>query len=161
VTPYSQRIEIVRAYLADRGPNNLRPNGGTPKRREGLRHEARTHEALYHRYGDLYLNSPWFFIRSPRGAFHYAQPDGLLFFPDRGLLAIVEAKLKHVATSYYQTENLYLPVVRRVFPGWSYSVCEVVRWYDVSTPFPIRHRVVKEIHDTQPDEFTVHILRNH
>lgn len=92
------------------------------------------------------------------GGVRYCQVDGLLFQHERKILTIIEAKIKHCIEAYVQLERLYLPVVRKRFPGWNVATCEVVKWFDPATDFPVSVTMRDAVHNVQPGEFAVHIL---
>lgn len=104
-----------------------------------------------------YIPSQWFKYGLENRQMKYCQTDGLLFTPRQRKVLIVEFKLKHTADAYWQVEDKYIPVIRRIFPDWEVSVCEVVNWYDPSTPFPVEVNLRKNLLDVRPGEFGVHI----
>lgn len=93
-----------------------------------------------------------------KGPYKFCQTDGLLFTPEEKKVLILEFKLKHTADAYFQIEEKYLPVLRRLFPKWIIATCEVVKWYDQCTAFPTEVKLRKRPEDTLPGEFGVHIL---
>ena len=105
-----------------------------------------------------YIPSQWFQYQAHGHAPAFCQTDGLLFTPRQQKVLIVEVKYKHTPDAYFQLENKYVPVIQRLFPGWTISTCEVVKWYDPSTQFPVAVRLAKNIEAIQPAEFGVHII---
>jgi len=126
------------------------------KRKEGIRYEISVHQEFYSRYGNLYLPSQWFLFYDPRGRRRFCQPDGLLFLPS-GKLIVLEIKLSHTLTAYYQILNLYFPVLKTLFPKWTLIPCEVVRWFDPSTLFPVQPKLCADPLHAVKDAFNVHI----
>jgi len=112
--------------------------------------------------GEGYVPSPWFRFRTladPRP--RWCQPDGLHFDFERGRIVIVEVKLQHTIDAWWQLEHLYLPVVQFAFPvpEWELAVCEVTKWYDPATAFPVRPVLCRDILRAKREDFSVHIWR--
>src|SRR6185312_8537205 len=80
----------------------------------GIRYERVAQAELSARYGSEYIPNPWFSYLH-EGRKRYCSCDGLLFDLLRGRITIVEIKIKHVDTAYFQVRNLYEPVVEAVF----------------------------------------------
>lgn len=129
---------------------------------QGLRFE-RSVQAHFGNLFDHYVPGPWFAYRTRYrpGVWNYAQPDGLLFDFQKGLLTIVEIKYSHTPDAYFQLVDKYLPLMRQWLDPklWSFATCEVVYWYDKATSFPCEIRLCKTIDLTKPGEFGVHICR--
>ena len=125
-------------------------------------YEAQVQEELELNYGDLYVPSPWFLFGSVAGPDRgrWCQPDGLLFQPLYATITVIEIKLQHTSDAWWQTRQLYLPVVARAFPPdiWRYNICEIVKWYDPAVVFPETHRLVADPLALGLDQFGVHIM---
>ena len=131
----------------------------TPAQKQGLRYEREAQAYLSGLYGLDYVPSPWIRFESA-GRMRFCQPDGLLFQPEKGRITIVEVKYQHTPLAWWQLLQLYAPVVAKLFPKqlWTLDVCEVVKWYDASTVFPVRPVLAAQVH--MPIEFfKVHIYR--
>ena len=114
---------------------------------------------LYEEYGfERYLPGQWFKFQRYNGRLEYCQTDGLLFTPEQFRLLIVEVKYKHTPDAYWQLEDKYVPVLRRMFPNWEIATVEIVKWFDPSTPFPTAPALKKDILSVKPNEFGVHIM---
>lgn len=156
------RVRPRSVSLQSEGPFIPRKGEATAAQAAGNRHERRMHYYLEKKFPRDYLASPWItYTTSFAGGWKWCQPDGLLFMWDKGLIIVVEGKIKHTEKSYWQTENLYVPVVSVLFPLWEYAVCEVVRWYDPSVRFPVQPKIVEGITDCRPGDFNVFIMRGH
>jgi hypothetical protein len=110
-------------------------------------------------YGLAYIPSLWFSYFDGETV-RYCQPDGLLLFERTKTLLIVEVKYSHTPDAFWQLEHLYVPVLR-AFMGdshWKIATCEVVKWFDPSTRFPVRPVLRESFEDIKPGEFAVHIL---
>lgn len=133
--------------------------GLTPKQKAGLRYERKVHERLQEQYGLAYLPSIWFDYFDGEDIKH-CQPDGLLLLPDDRVLVIVEVKYSHTPEAFWQLEHLYVPVLRAFMrdSGWRIATCEVVKWYDPCTRYPVRTVLRESLEDVKVGEFAVHIL---
>lgn len=121
-------------------------------------YEQAGHQKLLDEYGEYrYVPSQWFQFQRHGRRYEFCQTDGLLFTPKQYKVLIVEFKYKHTPDSYEQLEFKYVPVVQKLFPDWSISVCEVVKWYDCSTPFPVEVSLKDDLELVRPNEFGVHI----
>jgi hypothetical protein len=128
--------------------------------KKGIEYEQALNRFLLERFESLYVPSPWFkFQELGSQKVRWCQPDGLLFLPLMSRIVIVEAKLKHTSDAWWQVRHLYLPVIAHMFPpdSWSYSVVEVVQWYDRDTPFPEKVTLCHDVLVAEPGEFGVHI----
>jgi hypothetical protein len=128
--------------------------------KQGIRYEREVQAYLSDLYGLDYLPSPWIRFESEGRGLRFCQPDGLLFQPEKGRITIVEIKYQHTPLAWWQLLQLYAPVVAKLFPKqlWILDVCEVVKWYDAGTIFPVRPVLAAQVH--MPIElFKVHIYR--
>jgi hypothetical protein len=108
------------------------------------------------------VDSPWFTFRSAGdNAIRWCQPDGLLFQPLDSLLTVIEIKLQHTSDAWWQTQQLYLPVIAQVFPPalWRYNICEIVKWFDPHTNFPWKFKMCEHPLMLAPNTFGVHICK--
>jgi hypothetical protein len=121
--------EIRHARLQLETPGFVRTTAVTGARRRGQLYEERVHREFSQRYAG-YLQSPWFHFYDEQGA-KWCQPDGLVINPHKGLITIVEAKLRHTNDACCSLFGLYLPVVRSLFGGfYEFECVEVCHWYD-------------------------------
>lgn len=115
---------------------------------------------MLERFGDYYVPGPWLRYKElGKESIRWCQPDGLLFLPLMSRIVILETKLQHTPDAWWQLRQLYLPVIARMFPPsmWSYSIVEVVRWYDRDTAFPERVKLCADVLSCEPGDFGVHI----
>ena len=112
-------------------------------------------------YPESYVPSPWFQFRSagnPKA--YWCQPDGLILNFPRSHITIIEVKLSHTSDAWWQTRKLYEPVVRfRFGTFWTYSIVEVVHWFNPDVAFPERFRFADKPDDVAVNAFAVHIWR--
>jgi hypothetical protein len=159
-------------------PNNFRPAGNfehaelalqappfitdirrTGRRAQGIRYERKGHKHLQEVYPKSYVAGPWFRFWPVRTASPlWCQPDGLIVDLPENRITIIEFKLKHTPTAWWQTRKLYEPIVRHVFGlEWDYAICEVVRWFDPRTQFPERFSFTKFPHEAPVGRIAVHL----
>lgn len=133
----------------------------TGSRLLGVKYEAKVQEYLQGRYGERYVPNPWM-VYYVGGQRRWCQPDGLLFNWKRRAITIVEVKYQHTSQAWWQVMKLYLPVLQAAFPPalWEYYACEVVKWYDAATGFPVLPVLAPEVEMLRPNTFTVHIWKS-
>lgn len=157
--------EVAQAVLEFNPPFNLvKPKRRTGRKADGLRYERKVQERLTGLYPDQYVESPWLRFRERNcQRYRLCQPDGLLIDIRRGKITIVEIKLSHTAYAWWQTRQLYEPVVKALFgnsenPGrWKFAICEIVKWYDPDVVFPERYTLISDPCGVLPDHIGVHI----
>jgi hypothetical protein len=134
----------------------------------GLRYEDKTQRTLTKTFADAglqYLPSPWFryWRKSSPMRENFAQPDG--FCPDhrRGIIFLVEIKLKHTIDSYFQLLDKYTPLLEKFFNNgeklWRIAPIEVCRWYDPRVLYPCKIAFQDDILLCDPREVSVHVCR--
>lgn len=137
-----------------------RPMPTSPSKREGLRYESKTCDELARRFPRTYVPGFWISFFDGGDTKRWAQPDALLVDIPHGTITVVEVKLRHTARSWWQVEHLYLPLVRELFgPEWNYLGLEVVHWFDPTTPFPTRPRLVEAPERATRGAFNVWIYK--
>lgn len=153
------QLEPVGPFGAERSPAQTRAQAA------GLRYERRVHGELARRFSPTsavaYGGAPWIsFLASGSGTRRWAEPDGLLLDWRRGLVVIIEAKIKHSTRAWWGLRGLYEPVVAALFgSGWQVACCEVCNYYDMTVRWPEPHRMVREPNDLKAGEIGVHIWR--
>lgn len=143
-------------------PQFIKLHRVTGARAAGMRYERKVQRYLFDIYPHHYIASPWITFEKTKGAKRiWCQPDGLLIDIRFGLITVVEIKLRHTSDAWWQTRQLYLPVVQRLFGTlmWEYNILEIVRWYDADTLFPERYKLCPEIGVLAIDKFGVHIWK--
>jgi hypothetical protein len=124
-------------------------------------YENRVQEHLRDLYGQAYIESPWIIFADASRAGRWCQPDGVLIDVRRGRVVVVEAKYQHTARAWFQLFQLYLPVVRQLFPSpsWECVGIEVCKWFDPATPTP-EPAIKREFPiDAIANKFCVHIWK--
>ncbi len=130
----------------------------TGRRLEGIKYERKVHAAFLRLYPE-YVPGFWLtFLLN--GVWKYCQPDGVHFNFELGIITIIEVKYQHTSNAWWQTTQLYFPVLRLLFPEplWQFQFCEVVKWYDPSVSFPVPIKLSDSPFKPN-DKFKVYIWR--
>lgn len=138
---------------------HIHPRG---RRAAGLRYERKTQRHLCEAFGDAYTPGPWIEFRDgPTRDKRWCQPDGVLIDVRRGRITVVEIKYTHTELAYWQLFELYIPVLRALFPApqWHFAAVEVCARYDCAVICPETPVLRKRIEDAFPRSFNVHIWR--
>jgi hypothetical protein len=149
------------AYFLSGEPPYIRRKRFTGRRAAGIRYERKAQEYLQYMFPDTYVSSPWLAFKcSYTEKSRWCQPDGLVIDVPRGIITCVEIKYNHTSDAWWQTKQLYAPVLRKVFRPelWQIQFCEVVKWYDPSIRFPEPIQLTMNI-DQPSSKFKVHIWR--
>lgn len=157
---------LAWAELRWEGPWGQEPQrGGGAVKAAGRRYERKVHCRLGSMYspessldGALYTPAQWIEFRERgQSRSRWAQPDGLLLNLSRGLLVVVEVKLRHVVTAWWWLRGIYGPLLHFLFPKWTIAYLEVVRYYDPAVRWPEPIRLVREPSLVREGQFGVHI----
>jgi len=130
-------------------------------RAEGLRYERKAQAHFSGEYGPHYGPGPWFqFLEHGADRPRFCQPDALIFQPGAGLIIILEYKLRHTPEAWRQL-SMYKRILQKAFSPalWTFCLCEVVRWFDPDTPFPVTFRRLADLSQASPEVLGVHIWR--
>lgn len=147
--------------------------GADPRPSKGARAAGLAYERKVHRHfgalfaaergaGTLYAPAQWIRFRSYGSRrIRWAQPDGLLLDFGRGLVTVVEVKLKHTSRTWWWVRQLYTPLLRYIFPAaWHFAWLEVVRFYEPDVAWPegsAALRMVREPTALRAGQFGCHI----
>ena len=154
---YTTPIKVTSAHFITTPWHGLRNGPGSPAHRKGHAHERRVAEHLEGNEWVVY--GPWIEYCTQGGRISTCQPDFLVFNPSRGVITILEAKLRHCPEAYFQLRNLYAPLLKFLFPAWEIRLQEVVRWYDRLEHFPGEHVLREKLLDAPPPhQIGVHIF---
>lgn len=130
----------------------------TGKFARGVKYEKEVHLRLEKQYGVEFEPGPWYCYKAEHEERKkFCQLDGILHRPD-GSLVLLECKYNHCPDAFFQLTNLYLPVVRKLYPTVDLALCEVVKWYDPAVVFPSAITLLPRIHEAKAGVFSVHIL---
>lgn len=128
-------------------------------KRYGLIYQSKASEKLLETFPSGVTFGQWFQYRlkgAPRD--FYCQVDAILV--DRSVMKVtaIEMKLKHCADAFYQLFELYLPILEHYYgEGFTFAGVEMVSAFDRSLPMPQTPKLLKNISEAQPKDFSVHI----
>ncbi len=152
---------VLSAFVSKTAPPFIRKRKYRGARAKGVNYERKTHPYLNLLYPEVYVANPWLnFQASGSEKRRWCQPDGLIINAERGIITCVEIKYSHTADAWFQTRQLYVPVLQCIFPEslWDIQICEVVKWYDPSVAFPENITLTQE--PARPTgKFKVHIYK--
>jgi len=138
---------VESASILDKKPGFARQSRRiSPAKKAGLAYERKVQDYLGNLFGDFYLPGIWFsFYAGGYAGRRYAQPDGLLFDLERGVITIVEVKIRHTTRAWWQLRELYQPLVEFKFPDWGVEVVEVFNYFDKKEAVPEKVMHVGEV----------------
>jgi len=115
-------------------------------KKAGLAYEKKVNARLGEDYGDRYIPGVWFrFTSKDQPGARFAQPDGLVWDLSRGVITIVEIKIRHSYRAWWQLRELYEPILAFKFPGWDIEVVEIFQWFDPQAEVPEKVMHVAEV----------------
>lgn len=125
---------------------------------EGRRYERRVHEHFLGAFPLLYAPAPWIKYYSA-GGWRWCQPDAFFLDFRAGRVIVVEIKVRHTLRAWRQLRQLYEPLAKQILGTelWTYSVLEVVRWFDPHVAFPETLKFVDCPTHSSHDHFNLHI----
>lgn len=142
---------VTSARILDKKPDFIRRQRVVGRFAVGMRYEKAVHEYLVEATlgrPDLdYLPGPWIEFHDKSGK-RWCQPDALILHREKKFGIIYEVKYSHCPEAYCQLVELYLPVCKKLYPGVTFGLIEVVHWHDPSVKFPARYNFT-------PDPFSV------
>jgi hypothetical protein len=161
MTPFRPARDVTRAKLLSCAPPFIREYSRKSGRRwHGIKYQREIDAEFARRYGTAYISGQWIeFVENDER--RYCQPDGILIELQRGRITVVEVKYSHTELAYYQLFDLYLPVLRALFPPqlWTFAAIEVCSRFDAAVALPVKPVMRKELLDAIPNAFNVHIIR--
>jgi hypothetical protein len=75
-------------------------------------------------------------------------PDHILIDVRKGIVTVIECKLSHTATAWFQLNHVYMPVLKKLFPGFTVRGVEICKNFSNTTRYP---KEVKLVHDLNGD----------
>lgn len=152
---------VLSAYISRTPPPFIRKRRYRGARAKGVNYEKKTHPYLAEMFPDVYIQNPWLNFESEESIRRrWCQPDGLIIDIERGIITCIEIKYSHTSDAWFQTKELYVPVLSCIFPQnlWTIQICEVVKWYDQAVSFPEAVELAQE--PARPShKFKVHIYK--
>jgi hypothetical protein len=71
-------------------------------------------------------DGPWIKYWGKKGGPYWAQPDFVLMDKEKQRVLIVEVKLTHCANAFFQLENMYKPLLRKILgTDWTINTLEI------------------------------------
>lgn len=137
---YRQKVQIRKAFFM-KPPGIANTSKMRGSRRAGLTHERKVGERLSALFGDGCWGDIWIGYESSKKT-SYCSPDFIVIDVILGLITVVECKLTHTEDAYYQLNNLYIPVIKKLFPGFEVRGIEVCKNFERSTRYPVTPAIV-------------------
>lgn len=141
-------------------PGHIKPSKPRGARAEGIRYEKKVQKFLSGAHWGEYklIASPWIIFRTGESKRdRFCQPDALLINTETKHIVVIEVKLQHTQVAWWQVRQLYEPVLRVIYPGYSFTPLEIVRWLDTRAAFPETFRHCENILPLTGPQFGVHI----
>lgn len=138
----------------------------TKVQKDGLRYEKRVQiylESLCRANEEFAcLCNPWIIFGrkgdSPT-VLNLCQPDCLVINRSARRIIIVEAKLSHTPDSWRQIRQLYEPVVKKIFPAFSFSFLEICKWFDPHIGYPETYYYAEHVLEAEEGKIGIHIYK--
>ncbi len=123
----------------DRKPGKL-----TPAQKAGLAYEAKVLAGPLFDL-DACTFHPALKFESRQGLWEYCIPDAMAL-NDRGdIVTIIEIKSRHTQDAWKQLHNLYLPVVRVLWPRKHINLLEICKDYSPGVVLPGKSEIVEDL----------------
>lgn len=130
----------------------------TGVRMAGLRYERKAQAMLLDTYPLQYIPGCFIEYRQNNGKLEYCQPDGFLLDMNKGLITLIEIKLRHTELAWWQLFHLYGPVLEYLFGDmFHYAYVELCAWFDPETAMPQKTYLIPDILKAKPGLWSIHI----
>lgn len=161
--------EVIWAQFAPEPPSFKSNEKMKGKRHEGMLYEVKAQEYIQETVEEekisnkelSYLRSPWITFKSngdTQNQLRFCQPDGVLIDLAKKHITMIEIKLQHTSDAWWQLRELYEPVLRHIYQGFTFSAVEVVRWLDPHVAFPEIFHFAPSVLGVRKNSFGVHIF---
>lgn len=77
----------------------------------------------------------------------YCIPDMIALDQTGEIVSIIEIKIRHTSDAWMQLNNLYRPVVAKLWPDKHINLVEICKEYDPAVRLPIQPHIVNDIAD--------------
>lgn len=157
---------IVReANFSVAPPAFIKPTKSTGARRTGEVYESKAQEYITRELRHVVrpvevIRSPWIEFASEGdkpNTVRYCQPDCLLVDKEARKVTAIEIKLQHCYEAYVQLRKLYEPVLRFLFPDFTFAAVELVQWHDAHIVFPEKYYYEEKLVDARAGKLALHI----
>lgn len=139
---YRKKTRILKAFFIQ-PPGIANTSKMRGSRRAGISFERKVGERLNSLFHEGAWGDVWIGYESSKKT-SYCSPDFIVIDVILGLITVVECKLTHTDDAYYQLNNLYIPVVKKLFPGFEVRGVEVCKNFDRSTRYPVTPNIVSD-----------------
>lgn len=141
-------VESAR-FLPERPPF-LKRGRSVGRFAAGIRYELGVHQILELRaLGRAEVSvrlGQWIEFKDRKGL-RWCQVDALWIDSRKVSCLVCEIKYQHTADAWWQLKHLYVPVLQRALPGYSFGMLEIVHWFDPDTIWPEPFRRVAGLDD--------------
>ena len=131
--------------------------GVSAAQQAGLRFERKINARLEEKLGNKWNYQPRLAFRDGRGEKRVCIPDGIIIAPEYSI--VVEIKISHMAEAWWQLNELYLPVLKKLNP-LPWKMLEIVKTYDPAVEFPVEVNLVTDLVEwmkNPSDQFAVFV----
>lgn len=154
--------EISFAELSNNpGFYDRKKRGMQGAKANGLRYERRVHTYFLDRYPEHYTPAPWLkFYRRREANPRFCEPDGLLVDLALGLIFVCEIKYSHTPLAWWQVNDLYIPVLRKILgEDWRYGGIEICHHASPTVQDPVSPTFIEDLREARVDQWNLHLLR--
>ena len=116
----------------------------TGAQKAGKRYEAQALQYLSKTYAN-FIPLPWLMYKlKGEDQYRFCQPDGIIVDFLSGYVWVIECKIKHVSIAITKLRDLYLPLLRELFPKtlWKLIGVEFTRSFDCAVKVPVKECIV-------------------
>lgn len=141
------KIQVESARFSSR-PGFIPYNKARGAKARGLRYEASIVKWLDEEFSGSWDTFPgqWLSYTNSFGVDHYCQPDWFAVNFDRWEVLIVEVKLTRVSKAWWQLNELYKPVLKKMFSAFDFACLEIASKV-VPVDVPEKVRVIHRLGD--------------
>lgn len=111
-------------------------------RRAGLLFEEKVGWYLEKLFGNMVVAGSWIGYFDQQNGDRLCSPDYLIVDVRKGVVTIVECKLSHTQDAWLQINDVYMPVVKFLFPGFEVRGIEICKNFERSRHYPVVPRIV-------------------
>ena len=116
----------------------------------GIRYELGVHQVLELRAlgrKEISLRLGQWIEFIDRSGKRWCQVDALWVDIESRRCLVCEVKYQHTSDAWWQLKHLYVPVLQRVMPGYTFGMLEIVHWFDPAVVWPEAFRRVAGIEE--------------
>lgn len=155
---FRSNYAIKTAYFANR-PAFVENQKYTGVRQAGICFERKVGKLLEKVFGIQVVHNPWIEYEDVVSGVRSCCPDYLIIDVMKGVVTVVECKLSHTPSAWYQLNEVYFPVIQALFPGWVIRGLEVCKNY-VRVNYPAEIQFVYDLLGPWDGGNNVMVVRN-